>query len=379
MEDVRIYDYEFNLLHIEHDIVSCNWRMYENDIGNFEMHFPLESRLVQVAMENRYLVAVQGKKQAVITGRQVGTEGILYGMTVNWLLSRFCVCDGLDTELLAAKDAQSVCADILERAMAGVENFVFEEQTDMVFPEVALTVKGLATAFDLVQQVMLKAGGGHVLLFDAANKVWRFRLTQGKLLPFILSEQNRNCYDTEYTEDLQNYFVNGWYEQAMEDMGDWDANANNPRLVDSNEGNYAKAYRVTVAGKRFGIDFAEGDYIVCKHKEGTWEKAEKAEPFPARLTSDLSGIYAWEAVLSESTESEAEKELAGKRTEAEFAAKTTVSAPRWGKDYALGDSVRLEVKKGDFRTASVRKITGVSIWYENNDIGEEPIMEGAVR
>ena len=28
MEDVRIYDYEFNLLHIEHDIISCNYVSY---------------------------------------------------------------------------------------------------------------------------------------------------------------------------------------------------------------------------------------------------------------------------------------------------------------------------------------------------------------
>ena len=122
MEDIRIYDYEFNLLHIEHDIVSCNWTIHENAIGSFEMHFPLTSNLISVIMQNRYLVAVQGKKQAIITGRQVNTEGVLYGRTCNWLLSRFCVHDTFDTDSLLSEgripssDAQTVCAYILNSA-----------------------------------------------------------------------------------------------------------------------------------------------------------------------------------------------------------------------------------------------------------------------
>lgn len=41
MEDIRIYDYEFNLLHIEHDVISCNMTLYANEIGSFELHFRL--------------------------------------------------------------------------------------------------------------------------------------------------------------------------------------------------------------------------------------------------------------------------------------------------------------------------------------------------
>ena len=115
MEDIRIYDFEFNLLHIEHDIASCNWKLYDNEIGTFEMHFPISSDLTVIAMQKSYLVAVQGSKQAIITGRQIGDEGVLYGRTCNWILTRFCTSEQFDTDSLleegtiAAKDAQTIC------------------------------------------------------------------------------------------------------------------------------------------------------------------------------------------------------------------------------------------------------------------------------
>ena len=91
MEDVRLYDFEFHLLHIEHDIVSSNWSFRENDTGTFELHFPIASRLTALAMNAPYLVAVQGEKQAIITGRQLAKEGVLYGKGCNWILTRFCM------------------------------------------------------------------------------------------------------------------------------------------------------------------------------------------------------------------------------------------------------------------------------------------------
>ena len=46
-----------------------------------------------------------------------------------------------------------------------------------------------------------------------------------------------------------------------------------------------------------------------------------------------------------------------------------------GRDYQLGDIVRAELQMGSVRLTAKKKITGVNLWYEKNDIGEEPIME----
>lgn len=379
MEDIRIYDYEFNLLHIEHDISSCNWTFYENAVGTFEMHFPLTSRLVSVAMEHRYLVAVQGRKQAVITGRQLDTEGVLYGRSCNWLLSRFCVSETFDTDALfdagtiAARDAQTVCRYIFGLAMDGL--MVFEMDADSSFGDVYVENKTVTPVLDLVQGCLTKDGAGHEVLFDVANKRWVFRMTKGKTLSVILSEDNRNAYEAAYTEDMQDYFTGGWYEQAMEDMGEWDAANNSPYLANNLPANFARAYRVSAAGTRFGITFAEGEYIVCRDKAGVWEKAEKAEAFLVHIPSALSGLYAWESSLDGASEDEAAQALRKKRIEQALTAK--VRGLTYGKDYALGDSVRAEIKKGTFKQGLLKKITGVNLWYESNDIGEEPIMEEA--
>jgi len=50
---------------------------------------------------------------------------------------------------------------------------------------------------------------------------------------------------------------------------------------------------------------------------------------------------------------------------------------RVGKDYELGDKVRVEIKKGACQQSATMKIIGVRLWYEQNEIGEEPIMEEA--
>ncbi len=379
MEDVRIYDYEFNLLHIEHDIVSCNWTIYENAIGSFEMHFPLTSNLVSVIMQNRYLVAVQGKKQAIITGRQVNTEGILYGRTCNWLLSRFCMHETFDTDALlsegriASSDAQTVCAYIMHTVMDGL--MVFEENAESVFGDVYMENKAVTPVSELVQNCLAKDGAGHEVWFDVKNKRWVFRLTKGKELPAILSEDNRNAYEITYTEDMQDYFTGGWYSQEVENMGDWDASANSPYLYNNQPSNFAKAYRVSVAGNKFGIPFAEGDYIICKDANGAWERAEKIESFLVHIPSGLSGIYAWETDLSGSTNDKAQQTLRDKKITQTITAK--VRNMKYGTDYQLGDIVRVEMKKEEFRAGMCKRITGVNLWYENNDIGEQPIIEEA--
>ena len=92
------------------------------------------------------------------------------------------------------------------------------------------------------------------------------------------------------------------------------------------------------------------------------------------LASSLNGIYAWETELSGSYEEEAKRNLS--ECAVEKTAKAKTRSLLYGRDYELGDSVRTEIKKGSFQTAVIRKITGVHLWYEDNDIGEQPIMEG---
>ncbi|MBE7041640.1 MAG: hypothetical protein E7400_06715 [Ruminococcaceae bacterium] len=387
MEDVRIYDFECNLLHIEHDIASCNWSLYENDIGTFEMHFSPESPLVQVAVENRYLVAVQGEKQAIITGRQFGVEGVLYGRTCNWILTRFCVCETFDTRTLAetgelpSQDAKTVCMYLIQKGMGDIPNFVFEENAGTVFGDVYLQNKQVTTVFELVQSCMKQDGGGHRVFFDIKEKKWCFILTKGKMLSTILSEDNRNVHEQEYMADLQNFFSGGYFEMPIADMGNWNVFNNLPTLHNGFADNYAKGYKVCLDKeatghsfiRRFDITFYDGDYIVCTTKDGVWRKADSLDSFIEQISPELSGIYGWKTKLDGNSEEVAKRSLAQYTESSRVSLKTKGFV--FGQDYQLGDSVMQRFEKGDFSTCMSRKITGVHLWYEPNDIGEQPIFE----
>ena len=44
-------------------------------------------------------------------------------------------------------------------------------------------------------------------------------------------------------------------------------------------------------------------------------------------------------------------------------------------DYQLGDVVRIQKETGGLRRDFSKRITGVDIWYESNNIGEQPIFD----
>ena len=84
----------------------------------------------------------------------------------------------------------------------------------------------------------------------------------------------------------------------------------------------------------------------------------------------MTGAKKWEAVLSSTkTASEAEMELAQLTKKESSSAQT--KGVEYGKDYLLGDIIRVQVEFGDFRKAEKKRITSVSIYY---DIDEQGVM-----
>ena len=52
MNDIRIYDFEFNLLSVMCDVISSQWRIQYNGIGNFEGHFKLKDDITRIILSN---------------------------------------------------------------------------------------------------------------------------------------------------------------------------------------------------------------------------------------------------------------------------------------------------------------------------------------
>ncbi len=317
--DIRFYDFEFNLLWIEHKIISTDWYIKYNGIGTFEGHFELNGNKVRTAFENDYIVAVQGDFQAVITAKQIcGNELILYGRTVNWLLSKRVTPNFSTYRLEIGINAEDIARWAVENAFADVENFVIADKVGLDCDKHFWRNVYNPTS-EVVADCLDNACAGHELKFDRDTKTWVFRIYKGTELPLIISVENKNVYAMEYSEDIQNYCSQGWYE----------------KIVSGDDG-----------------------------EESVWQKLDSG--------SEKSGIYRWEGVLSGGSESEALSALKGKKRKKDCEA--ACSDLRYGADYALGDVVRVQFEFGEYKVSEKKRIVGVKVWSENNNCGEMPVF-----
>lgn len=316
MEDIRFYDYEFNLLYIENRVKSANWSIYYNDVGKFELHFDVENtKLVDVVMNSPNIVAVQGDLQAVITGRQFADEGILYGKTPNYLLYNGVTPEfqdlKSDIETMARQFVSASCGFMTLGPMVGYTT------------QIAFWRNTYHPTFDVVKDCLDTDGGGHNVVFDPINRQWVFNVLKGTQLPLIISRGNKNVLSIEYTVDRQNYYTGGWYKETQQPD----------------------------------------------------ESGTTPDPVWKYITSDATktGVYKRDCVLSADNEVEARQELDKKSLDQQTRAKT--QRINWKTDYNLGDIVRVQNEIGRWADTTTQRIIGVELWFEDNNIGEQPILE----
>lgn len=318
MNDLRFYDFEFNLLLQTNKFTSASWKIAYNDIGTFEGHFALSSDVLPLVMQNKYLVVKQGDCAAIITCKQAGTDFAVFGRTCNWLLGKRITPD---FDQLTGT-VEQLTRGFVETAFADVDNFVLGTEIGLV-NEINFWRNTYNPTIDVVKECLANDGAGHAVVFDTQNKQWVYTVLKGQELPLIISESNKNAYDTEITEDCLDYCTGGWYEKQEE--------------------------------------AAEGE--------------ETPEPVWTQITNDetKTGIYRWECVLSGSNESEAKSNLAEQKWNNETSVKSRNLI--CGRDYNLGDIVRVQIQKGQYRTTVKKRITGVNIRYAQGSTGEQPVFE----
>ena len=294
------YDFDFKLLYAEPKVKSISWTLYFNGIGTFEAHFPLSSELTEITAEKRYLAVRDGEKNAIITGREVTDELILYGRTANWLLEKRIAPK---TESVTQK-AGLICRDLVEEAFSDVADFatLILAEGDVITAERT----ALSTVYDAVKGYLSEAGLGHRLDFDAKNRKWRFSVIKGVQKPLLISESNKNAYETSVCEDIL-------------DLADC-------------------AY------------YGENGYIA----------------------GERTGIYRWETVLSAQTQTEANNQLKEKNIKSEILLK--LRGLKFGVDYNLGDTLRIQITKGKWRVTEKRTVSGVRLFKKGGFFEEVPIF-----
>ena len=311
MHDLRFYDFNFNLLAIENKFTYLGFLKKYNGVGTFEAHFPITSKILKLVLENEYLLVLWGSNQAIITGKQVGNKLVLYGREPTWLLTRR-VTPKFST---VSGTPEKICADIVRNAFSDVENFVVE-RFENNFETINFWRNVYNPTEKVVSECLDRAGAGHRVYADIKNKNWVYQVVMGKERELIISSANKNAYNASYVEDFQDHVNGGWYESYS----------------NGNDG------------------------------EAQWKF----------IDSPKTGIYRWIGVLGGDSESDAKASLNTRKWEKEISVET--KNIKYGKDYSLGDTVKLQVCFGNFKTTVIKKVKGVQMAVENGIYTENPVF-----
>ena len=312
---LRFYDFEFNLIHIEPRFVSSSWSIRHSAPGTFEAHFPIESEVLSVVAQNKYLVAVQGDFAAIVTGYDTHDDFAVYGRTCNWILSKRIV---LPFEEIS-DNGGSIAYRLVSDAFGDVSNFISESVS--VGEAITFSKQNPATVLDAVTDCLAQVSLGHEVRFDIENKQWVFKVTASKQNDLVISESLKNASDTAITADILDRADCGYYEKRTE----------------AADGSTTQSY----------------EYL---------------------CNSDVaSGIYRWEALLSGSSESEGKSSLMTKKENSTLTLNTHDIL--YGTDYSLGDIVRVQFTKGALKKTEKKRICGVDIQYKNAEKFEQPVFE----
>lgn len=370
--DVIFYDFEFNRLKDFPNPISQNIEKCYCGFGSAELHFDICNReLIHLLEDNEYLFFVTTSGSAIVTGWQIGDDIAVYGRTPEWLLTR----RGVE----AFSVANSTAEEIARKAVESAADFLALGELLNVGEAIDYSTDKVRTMYDVVCEVLKTQNLGFEVLPDMSAKEFLFRVFQGQRSLCVFSPSNRTAYNMTYLVEKQDAVTNsGWYERRFKDMGGWDASSNSPVLSNNQANNAYTFYKITSgeATSRFGLSCTKGAYLYCDNPQGTW-KISETRPNTIWLYidgSEKTGLKKWEAVLRGiKTEEEANAEIL-QLTKSETV-DCEVCRLEYGKDYQLGDIVRVQLEFGDFKKTENKRVASVSIYYDTDKSGVYPKLE----
>ncbi len=381
MNDIRIYDYEFQLLHIEPQIKSAYWILRYNDVGTFQGTFPLSSGIVDIVLKNRYLILVQGELQALISAYSVDKDKLtVFGKTVNWILTKKTIGafdadkDWKTENIIPNLNPGTVANYIVKSAFQKVDDFIVSD-FDVVESSLNLQRTERADIETVIKEYLDLHELGHRVRLDIPNKKWIFEVYQGAVQDTVLSEQNRNLYDVTISDDAQQFYCSAWYKREWEDLGTWEVGDNNT----SKPPKYAQYYKIKNVPKDSDeelrpttFSYPNGSYYANADTSSLSKYADVYSELPvleekAISNKDFSGLYDWETSLSGKTEQEVLDQLGQKKWTHKIDGK--VRNMVFGSDFGLGDVFRVQVQIGSYFEESQKAISDVDIWWEPGNVG----------
>ena len=280
-EDMRFYDFDFNLLYIlpaytvDSGYISINAQQDLNNSGSFEA-LCCDAELKSIVQENKDCIMVvwNGFQGFITSYQKEGKQLRLLGMHLNGLLHRVVIPKPVtdlsgDVETLARAAVTANIPWLTLGDSKGFEN------------SVTYSVSNYLEADKYIQDLLALDGAGYQIRADLPGKRFIFECIKPLKNPLVLSADNLNAYNFQTTYTNKDLSFGGWYED-----------------------------------------------------ESTKELAYVS------LDSSKEGIYKIDTVLSAKTASEAMNEL--KKCKAEYTLEMKTKDTSCGVDYNIGDIVRVQ-------------------------------------
>ncbi len=378
MSELRFYNYEFEPIAIENEIISVYETVYFNDIGIFEARLNPYSKAFLKIINEPYLLVEDEGRLFVVTAKQADDVCTIYARTPNWFLSKRIVAPFTSKRLFEMGDISAKTADEIVKFLIGKHfgadngNFQVTGSTgvtdDIDFRRIVLNP--LST---VVSECLDTAKAGHEVYYDKNAKRWVFKISAGRKSGLIIGESQKNTVSSKYTDNALSYSNCGVYEKSFEDMGSWDAQSNNPELLGVSAESYGKRYYVEKGGTQFGITFTKGEYAVYAREDGKISAADAESGYVCEILDDESkGLYRWYDSLTARTEETAKAELGTKKWEKSIEAES--DGLKLGRDYLLGDVVKVKKKIGNGYITSEKRIIGTEFYIERGEKNEKIIF-----
>ena len=322
MDDIRIYDADFNLLHIENNVISSNWTTHFNLVGTFEIHTLADTETAQIISENfdfannKIPVIVQGDLQGIVTGIRLSDDFAIYGKTCNWLLSKKIAPKFTSGDLPVICNPEEIARYIVSEAFTDQNNFILGEKVGLEDID-TFWRNTFNPVSEVVSDLLEKKNAGHDVTFDWINKRWIFNIYPPSYPEIILSGANGNAAGMEYTYSIDNYYSECWYEQEQ--------------------------------------DFVDGEF-----PEPVWTKFVKDEK---------TGIFRCEGTVNATVESEAENLIKEKTVKSEIVTDVL------GEDFRVGDILRVQFLNGKIARTMKKQISGVQLGWENGEKSRQLILK----
>lgn len=370
MTDLFFYNYEFDAVEQFAKCISLNITKKYCGWGSVEIHFPItENRVINMLHKNTGLYLVTKNVNAVITGWKLGEDIAIFGKTLEWLMTKRT----LPPISVSKKTPEEIAIYAVETAMG---DFVNTGAPLCGGTAGDYSSENAKTVYDVVRDVLEPEKLGFSISADIDEKKLIFRAYKGKTIPVMLSVSNGTAYDSNYAVDMQEECSAVRFDRKMMDMGEWNAASNVPNLASGAASNAFTFYKITTAGSRFGLSCSVGEYLYSDARDGIWktskEKPRSAWDYVSKC--EENGASKRETVLTAiKTLEEAKAELDSLKT-----LKKTETMTRhifYGKDYELGDVLRVQTEFDGFKVTDRKRVTGVDIFFDVDTQGEKPTLD----